>query len=106
MILDQDLNNRNQQASDPKASVWVTANAGSGKTHLLVDRAIRLLLEGTPPERILCLTFTKAAASEMAERLFDRLSEWIAMPEAELTAAIVKITGTNSASLGLSLIHI
>ena len=100
MIFDQDLNNRNQQASDPKASVWVTANAGSGKTHLLVDRAIRLLLEGTPPERILCLTFTKAAASEMAERLFDRLSEWIAMPEAELTAAIVKITGTNSASLG------
>src|SRR5262249_4376383 len=57
------------RASDPSASAWVSANAGSGKTHVLVDRVIRLLLAGTEPQRILCLTFTKAAAAEMNRRL-------------------------------------
>ena len=50
-------------ASDPKNSAWVSANAGSGKTHVLAQRVIRLLLRGTPPEKILCLTYTKAAAA-------------------------------------------
>ena len=54
------------RASDPAASAWVNANAGSGKTHVLVDRLIRLMLAGTEPARILCLTFTKAAAAEMS----------------------------------------
>lgn len=63
-------------AADPKRSVWVSANAGSGKTHVLVDRVIRLMLDGAAPETILCLTFTKAAAAEMQNRLFQRLSEW------------------------------
>ena len=67
------------QASDPAATVWVNANAGSGKTHVLVDRVIRLMLGGTEPSRIMCLTFTKAAAAEMANRLFERLSKWIAL---------------------------
>lgn len=88
-----DLQERNRSASDPKASVWVTANAGSGKTYLLVDRVIRLLLSGTKPARILCLTFTKAAASEMSRRLFDRLSGWIAMPDEALTQAVHEMTG-------------
>ena len=56
-------------AADPGESVWVSANAGTGKTRVLIDRITRLLLAGTRPERILCLTFTKAAAAEMANRL-------------------------------------
>jgi ATP-dependent helicase/nuclease subunit A len=64
------------RASDPYQSVWVNANAGSGKTHVLVDRVVRLMLAGTEPSRILCLTFTKAAAAEMANRLFGKLSKW------------------------------
>jgi ATP-dependent helicase/nuclease subunit A len=88
-----ELQERNRRASDPEASVWVTANAGSGKTYLLVDRVIRLLLSGTKPARILCLTFTKAAASEMSRRLFDRLSGWIAMGDTELKQAVYEMTG-------------
>ena len=60
-------------AADPGQSVWVSANAGTGKTRVLIDRITRLLLTGTRPERILCLTFTKAAAAETANRLHDRL---------------------------------
>ena len=65
-------------AADPRESVWVSANAGTGKTRVLIDRITRLLLAGTRPERILCLTFTKAAAAEMANRLNDRLGDWAA----------------------------
>lgn len=63
-------------ASDPALNAFVSANAGSGKTKVLVDRVIRLLLAGAAPERILCLTYTKAAASEMQARLFRRLGAW------------------------------
>ena len=63
-------------ASNPAQSVWVSANAGAGKTHVLVDRVIRLLLSGAAPDSILCITYTKAAASEMASRLFERLGQW------------------------------
>ena len=65
-------------AADQGESVWVSANAGTGKTRVLIDRITRLLLSGTRPERILCLTFTKAAAAEMANRLNDRLGDWAA----------------------------
>ena len=65
-------------AANPGQSVWVSANAGTGKTRVLIDRITRLLLAGTRPERILCLTFTKAAAAEMANRLNDRLDDWAA----------------------------
>lgn len=68
-------------AAQPEASVWVSANAGTGKTGVLVDRISRLLLDGVEPERILCLTFTKAAAAEMANRLADLLGKWSAMPD-------------------------
>ena len=60
-------------ASDPGGSAWVSANAGSGKTHVLAQRVIRLLLDGIDPAKILCLTFTKAAAANMANRVFDTL---------------------------------
>jgi len=76
------------RASDPAASAFVSANAGSGKTHVLVQRVIRLLLTGVPPEKILCITFTKAAAANMAERVFTTLGHWITLDDEALTAAI------------------
>jgi ATP-dependent helicase/nuclease subunit A len=76
------------RASDPKASAFVSANAGSGKTHVLVSRVIRLLLSGVPPEKILCLTFTKAAAANMAERVFTTLGHWVTLDDDQLDAAI------------------
>ena len=76
------------RASDPTASAFVSANAGSGKTHVLVQRVIRLLLSDVPPEKILCITFTKAAAANMAERVFSTLGHWITLDDEALTAAI------------------
>ena len=75
-----------RRASDPCQNAWVAAHAGSGKTHVLVDRVIRLMLAGTAPDRILCITFTKAAAAEMATRLASRLATWVAFDDANLTA--------------------
>ncbi|WP_246020669.1 double-strand break repair helicase AddA [Paracoccus subflavus] len=71
-------------AADPARSTWLTANAGSGKTRVLTDRVARLLLAGTAPERILCLTYTKAAATEMQNRLLRRLGQWAMLPEPDL----------------------
>jgi len=68
--------------------VFVSANAGSGKTYVLVNRVIRLLLDGVPPEKILCVTFTKAAAANMAERVFTRLGHWVTLDDAALDAEI------------------
>jgi ATP-dependent helicase/nuclease subunit A len=82
-------------ASDPSASVFVSANAGSGKTHVLVQRVIRLLLDGVPPERILCITFTKAAAANMAERVFTTLGRWVTLDDDQLADAI-RQTGIKS----------
>ena len=76
------------RASDPAASAFVSANAGSGKTHVLVQRVIRLLLSNVPPEKILCITFTKAAAANMAERVFSTLGHWVTLDDAALDAAI------------------
>lgn len=84
---------RQTEAADPEASVWVSANAGTGKTHVLTQRVIRLLLNGTAPEKILCLTFTKAAAAEMAKRLFDTLGRWATCPDDELIEALENATG-------------
>jgi ATP-dependent helicase/nuclease subunit A len=74
-----------KKASNPKSSAWVGANAGSGKTHVLVDRVVRLMLEGVDPATILCITFTKAAAAEMASRVHARLGGWIGLSDGELT---------------------
>jgi ATP-dependent helicase/nuclease subunit A len=76
------------RAADPTSSAFVSANAGSGKTHVLVQRVIRLLLDGVPPEKILCITFTKAAAANMAERVFSTLGYWVTLDDAMLDAAI------------------
>ncbi len=81
------------QAADPRRSVWVSANAGTGKTRVLVDRISRLLLLGVAPGRILCLTFTKAAAAEMANRLSDRLGIWATLPEDDLAGELERLLG-------------
>lgn len=80
-----------RDAADPRASVWVSANAGTGKTHVLTQRVLRLMLAGTKPERLLCLTYTKAAAAEMAKRVFDTLARWVTLPDAELAAQLADL---------------
>ena len=79
-----DATQRQIDAATPNQSTWLSANAGSGKTRVLTDRVARLLLDEVPPENVLCLTYTKAAASEMQNRLFQRLGEWAMMPKREL----------------------
>ncbi|AGH96955.1 double-strand break repair helicase AddA [Micavibrio aeruginosavorus] len=91
------------QASDPAAHVWVGASAGSGKTKVLTDRVLRILLprpgqgaaSACAPHRILCLTFTKAAASEMRLRLSKRLGEWAVMDDDKLRATLRDLIGQN-----------
>ncbi len=80
-------------ASDPDISAWVAANAGAGKTYTLANRVARLLLADTKPQKILCLTFTKAAAAEMQDRLFRQLGGWAMLPDEELRDQIVGIGG-------------
>ncbi len=92
-----------QHASNPLSSVWVSANAGTGKTKVLVDRLLRLLLPrqtetgeikpGTDATKILCLTFTKAAASEMKNRVNKTLSSWAVMDDEKLSKTILNLTG-------------
>ncbi len=79
------------EASDPRASVWVSAHAGSGKTHVLTQRVVRLLLGGAPPSKILCLTYTKAAAANMSMRVFAMLSKWTVLDDAELAREIERV---------------
>src|SRR5512145_2580232 len=80
-----------RRASDPQASAWVEANAGTGKTKVLTDRIVRLLLDGVAPQRILCLTFTKAAAAEMRNRLAGQLGRWAMATRAKLDEAIEEL---------------
>jgi ATP-dependent helicase/nuclease subunit A len=82
-----------QNASEHNRSVWVAASAGSGKTKVLTDRVLRLLLSGARPERILCLTFTKAAAAEMATRIAGRLSAWSVVDDATLVDQLRDLSG-------------
>ncbi len=88
----RDTNRAQSTASNPQNSAWVNANAGTGKTHVLTLRVLRLLLAGTRPERILCLTFTKAAAAEMSKRVFDRLAGWVTMDETALRKDLSEVT--------------
>lgn len=76
------------RAATPSTSSWVSANAGSGKTRVLTDRVARLLLSGTDPQRILCLTYTKAAAAEMQNRLFRTLGAWAMLDDDALRDAL------------------
>ncbi len=80
-------------AANPANSAWVSANAGSGKTHVLSQRVVRLLLEDTDPSRILCLTYTRAAAANMSNRVFRDLAEWAMLNDATLAERIAAIEG-------------
>ena len=83
-----DASERQVQAAQPDQSTWLSANAGSGKTRVLTDRVARLLLGGTEPQKVLCLTYTKAAATEMQNRLLKRLGSWAMLPDAKLHAEL------------------
>ncbi len=87
MIRDE-ATERQVAAANPKASTWLMANAGSGKTSVLTNRVARLLIGGVPPQRILCLTYTIAAANEMQNRLFGRLGAWAMRDDRALTAEL------------------
>ncbi len=80
-----------RRAADPEASAWVDANAGSGKTKVLADRVLALLLGDVPPERILCLTYTRAAAAEMRIRIERELAGWATAPDEDLDKALVRL---------------
>ena len=86
------------RAARPDASTWLAANAGSGKTKVLTDRVARLLLMGVQPQHILCLTYTKAAASEMQNRLFKRLGEWAMLEDARLIEALQELDAASAAT--------
>jgi ATP-dependent helicase/nuclease subunit A len=88
-----DADHAQRGASDPQASVWVAASAGTGKTKVLIDRVLRLMLAGTDPRRILCLTYTKAAAAEMANRLAERLGSWAVVGSGALDRALIELLG-------------
>ena len=80
------------RASDPASSAWVSANAGSGKTTVLIERVARMLLSGARPQRLLCLTYTNAAAAEMQNRLFGRLGAWAMMEDDALAQELGELT--------------
>jgi ATP-dependent helicase/nuclease subunit A len=82
-----------RRAADPGLSVWVSASAGSGKTKVLRDRVLRLLLDDAKPERILCLTFTKAGAAEMSNRVATTLAEWASIPDTALQKQLKDLLG-------------
>lgn len=86
---------RQIDAADPAVSTWLSANAGSGKTRVLTDRVARLLLDGVSPQNILCLTYTKAAASEMQNRLFRRLGEWSMKNDGDLVKELDALGAAN-----------
>jgi ATP-dependent helicase/nuclease subunit A len=98
-VIPDSVRSRQAEASDPSAAVFVSANAGSGKTHVLAQRVIRLMLDGAPegvdPSKILCITFTKAAAANMAARVYDRLKSWIALDDDALDEAMREIGVAN-----------
>ncbi|HVW57609.1 MAG TPA: double-strand break repair helicase AddA [Rhizobiaceae bacterium] len=92
-IIPDETRREQSRASDPETSAWVSANAGSGKTHVLAQRVIRLLLDGVDPSKILCLTYTRAAASNMANRIFETLAKWTRLDDEGLAEAIAETDG-------------
>ncbi len=93
LVIDAATGARQHAAGDPATSAWVTANAGSGKTFVLTRRVLRLLLAGADPGAVLCLTFTNAAAAQMATRVFEQLAGWAQCDDAELADALAGLLG-------------
>src|SRR6188508_629700 len=81
------------RAADPERAVFVSANAGSGKTWVLTQRVLNLLLQGVDPAKILCITYTKAAAANMANRVFDMLAQWTTLDDAAFDKRIEETIG-------------
>src|SRR5215207_7056871 len=92
-VVDDKTRRDQRRAADPRASAWVSANAGAGKTKALTDRVVRLLLAGAPPGRILCLTFTKSAAANMAIKVFGRLGRWVTLDDDALIRELTELEG-------------
>jgi len=92
---------RQQTASDPFTSAWVSAHAGSGKTHVLAQRVLRLLLAGARPSQILCLTYTKAAAANMGSRVFEALARWATLDDSALANEIARMGATVESRIDL-----
>lgn len=92
------------RAADPQTSAWVSASAGSGKTKVLTDRVLNLLLSGVSPQRVLCLTFTKAAAAEMAQRINSELGSWAVSNSNDLESKLMVLTqgSVNSSQMNLA----
>ena len=91
-----------QRGSSPDVSAWASAHAGTGKTKILTDRALRLLLEGVEPSRILCLTYTNAAAGEMQQRIQKSLLQWSRMPPEKLAESLLTISGVTPSQEALT----
>ena len=85
------LDGEQKLASSPRDHAALSASAGTGKTHVLTARVLRLLLSGVDPSSILCLTFTKAGAAEMADRIHARLAYWVRLKDAELGAELMAL---------------
>lgn len=92
LVVPSRVDDAQRKASDPAVSAWVSANAGSGKTYVLAQRVVRLLLDGVDPAKILCLTFTKAAAANMANRVFAILAGWTTLDDAALDREMSKLS--------------
>jgi ATP-dependent helicase/nuclease subunit A len=88
-----DATRRQRRAAAPDATAWVGASAGTGKTKVLADRVLSLLLDGAAPERLLCLTYTRAAAAEMANRINLRLARWSVAEDDELRESLAELCG-------------
>ncbi|MDA0786996.1 MAG: double-strand break repair helicase AddA [Proteobacteria bacterium] len=86
---------RQREGADAGVSAWVSASAGAGKTRVLRDRVLRLLLAGVAPQRVLCLTFTKAAAAEMARRINAELGDWAVLEDVALGKRLSDLLGTD-----------
>jgi ATP-dependent helicase/nuclease subunit A len=93
------MNKEQQIASNPQYSIWLSASAGSGKTKVLTDRVLRILLDGDQANKILCLTFTNAAASQMQERIYQRMSKWAGLKQNQLKEELYQLTGYQPSSL-------
>ena len=101
LVVPLPVSERQRAASDPAVSAWVSANAGSGKTHVLTQRVLRLLLDGVAPSGLLCLTFTKTAAANMAAKVFETLAKWTSLDDEALTAAIAELGAPRPDAPGL-----
>lgn len=100
LVVSRQTSDLQMRAADPAGSAWVSANAGSGKTKVLVDRVLRLLLQGVEPSRILCLTYTKATAATMSNKVFDQLSTWAVMDDSALGSALSRLVDGDQAAGG------